>query len=116
MSEIIRQGMVKTVTVREYEDEAKFIRVTIKSPTDLPLAAWASSSSGTTRHVDEFDIALPLNAQVRPGDLVAFRIQITQPYNERQRFQLALDVGEDDDNHGTEVLEVNVEDGMKAEA
>lgn len=108
MSEIIRQGMVKTVTVREYEDEAKFLRVSIKSPTDLPLAAWSSASSGVTRHVDEFDIALPLNAHVRPGDLVAFRVQITQPYNEEQRFQLALDVGQDDDD----VLEVNVEDGM----
>ena len=108
MTEVNRQGMVKTVTVREYEGEAKFLRVTIKAPTTLPVAAWQSGSKETP-HVDEFDIALPLTAKVRPGDIVAFRVQISTPFIESQRFQLALDVGESSDD----VLEVMVEDAMR---
>jgi len=108
MIEETRQGMVKSVTVREYEGEAKFLRVTIKAPTDLPVAEWQSSDKKPV-HVDELNVALPLTAKVRPGDVVAFRIQINAPFREDQRFQLALDVGESDE----EVLEVMVEDAMK---
>ena len=110
MIEVTRQGMVKTVTVREYEDEAKFIKVTIKAPTELPLAQW-QSGSGNNRHTDEIDMAFPLDAQVRPGDMVAFRVQIVSPVVESTRFRPALEAtfaeaGNDD------VLDVMVEDGM----
>lgn len=101
--------MVKTVTVREYNDEAKFLEVTVKAPTELPVAAWQSSSSDNNRHVDQFDIALPLDMQVRPGDVVALHVQISNPFVESNRFRPALEVGEPE-------LEVMVEDGMIEEA
>ena len=104
-----RQGMVKQVRVREYDDEAKYLQVEIKSPTDLPLAAWQSASTDK-KHVDEIDIAVPLDAQIRVGDLVAIEIDIRSPWVEEQRFRGALEVGEPD------VLEVMVEDGMIEEA
>lgn len=131
MIQVTRQGMVKTVTVKEYEDEAKHIRVSIKVPTKLPIAGWQSSSNKQTRHVDEVDIAFPLDVQVRPGDLVAIRVEITDPYTETQRFRPALEVGkdydvevldDDDDDDDDEpvgvadVLEVMVEAGMEDEA
>ena len=112
MIEVTRQGMVKTVTVREYEDEPKYIRVTIKAPTELPVAAWQSSSS-QNRHVDEIDMAFSLDAQVRPGDFVAFRVQIVSPVVESARFQPALEASV---SAASDVLDVNVEDGMKEEA
>ena len=102
--------MVKQVRVREYDDEAKYLQVEIKSPTDLPLAAWQSSSDGDKKHVDEIDIAVPLDAQIRVGDLVVIEIEIRSPWVEEQRFRGALEVGEPD------VLEVMVEDGMIEEA
>ena len=113
MIEVTRQGMVKTVTVREYEDEAKFIKVSIKAPTELPLAQW-QSGSGNNRHVDEIDLALALDAQVRPGDMVAIRVQIVSPVVESTRFRPALEAtfaeaGNDD------VLDVMVEQGMADE-
>ena len=102
--------MVKTVTVREYNDEAKFLEVTVKAPTDLPLAAWQSSSSDNNRHVDQFEIALPLDMQVRPGDVVALHVQISNPFVESNRFRPALEVGEPD------AIDVMVEEGMIEEA
>jgi len=114
MIEVTRQGMVKTVTVREYEDEAKYIRVTIKAPTELPVAAWQTSSSNA-RHVDEIDMAFPLDAIVRPGDMVAFRVQIVSPVVESTRFRPALEASFTEAHDLDDVLDVMVEDGMIAE-
>jgi len=111
MNEIIRQGMVKTVTVREYDDEAKYLRVEVKAPTDLPLAEWTSSSSKKVRHVDELSFALPLDAIVRPGDIVAIHVQISNPFAEGNRFRPALEVGDSDE----EVLDVMIEESMISE-
>jgi len=111
MSEFIRQGMVKTVTVREYEDEAKYLKVTIKAPTDLPIAGWVSSSSKTSRHVDEIQMAVPLDTILNPGDVVAIHVQINAPYAEGNRFLPALEVGDTE----SDVLNVMVEESMIGE-
>ena len=110
MNEVVRQGMVKAVRVREYEDEAKFLVVQIKAPTQLPVAGWQSSSN-TSRHIDEIDIAVPLDTAVRPGDVVAIHIQISNPFTEGARFRPALEVGATE----SDVLDVMVEESMIAE-
>jgi len=110
MNEFIRQGMVKTVTVREYEDEAKYLQVTIKAPTDLPVAGWQSNSN-TNRHVDEIQMAVPLDVVLNPGDVVAIHIQINAPYAEGNRFRPALEVGDTE----ADVLDVMVEKSMIGE-
>ena len=108
MNEIIRQGMIKTVTVREYNDEPKYLRVDIKAPTDLPVAEWQSSSADMARHIDTITMALPLDAVVRPGDVVAIHVQISNPFAEGNRFRPALEVG----NTEADVLDVMVEESM----
>lgn len=107
---IQRAGIVKSVRVRDYENEAKFLVVEIKNLTTLPKAQWQSSSDDSL-HVEEFSIVMPLDAQVRVGDLCHTTVIIDAPFTEAQRFRPALEVGEpieDDD-----VLEVMVEEGMK---
>lgn len=108
MNEIIRQGMIKSVRVREYNDEAKFLVVEIKAPTELPVAQWTSGSAEVSRHVDEISMAVPLDSIVRPGDVVAMHIQISNPFAEGNRFRPALEVGDTE----ADVLDVMVEESL----
>ena len=89
MYEIVRQGMVKQVTVREYEGEAKFLKVTVKVPTDLPIGHW--TLDGSERNVDEVTFSTDLHAAVRPGDVVGIHILIEEPASELERFRPALE-------------------------
>jgi hypothetical protein len=90
MNNVVRQGMVKQVTVREFNNEAKFLKVTVKVPTDLPIGHW--STDAFEKNVDEVTFSVPLDMAIRPGDLVGIHIQIEEPH-ESVRFQPALEAG-----------------------
>ena len=64
-------------------------------------------------------VPLPVTTEVNPGDVVSVNFSFVNPFG--RRFVGALTVGneeetETEEGHGTEVLEVMVEDGMVNES
>jgi hypothetical protein len=83
--------MVTAVRVAEYDGEPKHIRVTVKVPTDLPAAEWQSKHEDPKPQRDEFTFSMPLDAAVRPGDLIGVDFIVEAP-TEVNRFRPALEV------------------------
>ena len=96
------------------DDDVRYVEATIH----VKMGEDYKSTYGGNVTTDVL-IPLPVTTEINPGDVASITIDVVNPFG--KRFVGALTVGneeaddDDDDDHGTEVLEVNVEDGLIAE-
>ena len=86
-----RFGIVKGVEARKYHGEIKNLEVKVELPSLLPMASYVSVGDDENNKIDTFNITMPIDSGVNPGDLVAMRIEVAAP--NRDRFAPALEVG-----------------------
>ena len=94
----------KVRAIRSNKDEVLRLEVTVHIPTQFENPYY-----GTDKISDDIVFSVPNDSSVNPGDLAVINIMFANPNG--QRFQPALEAGSTDDD----VLEVNVEDGMKGD-
>ena len=99
-----RPGVVEGVEAVRQGKEVLYLKTKLRFETEFKTAYYSDDNK-----VDEISIALPVDAAVNPGDVVALQIQFANPLG--QRFVPALEVSTDED-----VLDVMVEDGLIEEA
>ena len=93
----------KVRAIRSNKDEVLRLEVTVHIPTDFENPYY-----GTDKITDDIVFSVPADSSVNPGDLAIINIGFGTPHG--QRFQPALEASNSD------VLDVNVEDGMIEEA
>ena len=108
-------GTVDKVRAIRHNEEVTYLIATVHVAFDKDDGFVGTYGGDVTA---DLDIPIDVRSGINPGDLVVLTMGVVPPHT--QRFVPALEVGEPEETHDgdvldVEVLEVNVEDGMKEE-